>query len=273
MAVNYATQGLQLDPELADALATLALVYSVRYEYKKAQDAIDRYNQLVGQKVTSASIPWAYINLGKPQLAWDTILEFYKNDPLNMYAVGSVSQWAYMLKNDDQLAEYYESLAHELMGIPFNARVPEIRMKRVDVQTAVRDQRMLAPMFGINPDISDVVVPPVYDASLRESAAEELDQWYERGDIRLATYWAELIGLNRTDQVVNMSFDLFDQGVLNPVMFWSRQTGRMEFRNHPRFMELVEYIGLASYWDEVGWPGFCEKRDIGYFCGLEYHVD
>ena len=122
-------------------------------------------------------------------------------------------------------------------------------------------------------DLSDLVVPPVYDPSLRDSAAEELDQWFERGDIRLAVYWAELIGLNRTDQVIHMSFELFDQGVLNPVMFWTRQKGRMEFRNHPRFMELVEYVGLASYWDEVGWPGFCENRGNGYFCGLDWMVE
>ena len=273
LAVNYANQGLQIDPAQGDAIATLALIHSLRYDFQKSQDAIDRFFRLSNHRVISASIPWAYMNLGRLQLAWDTAQEFYQNDPLNPFAVVTIAGWAFTLKNDDELTAFYDNLAQEVMGIPFLGAWPEYRMNRVGVQEAIHDMRIIMPMFGRPPELSDLVVPPVYDPSLREKAAEELDQWFERGDIRPNTYWTELIGLHRTEQAVDMAFELFDQGVLNHVMFWIRQNGRTEFRSHPRFIELLDHIGLSSYWSEVGWPEFCEPRENGYFCGLDHQVE
>ena len=71
LAVSHANQALQLDPDQADALATLALVHSLRYEYPEAQSAIERYHSLPGATLVSSSLPWAYLNLGDVQAAWD----------------------------------------------------------------------------------------------------------------------------------------------------------------------------------------------------------
>ena len=46
MAVSYANQGIELDPDLAEAYAVLAMIHSVRYEYEEAQAALDRYFSL-----------------------------------------------------------------------------------------------------------------------------------------------------------------------------------------------------------------------------------
>jgi hypothetical protein len=141
------------------------------------------------------------------------------------------------------------------------------------LQTAIRDARSVFQFWGITPDAADLMIPSYYDPTLRQSTAEELQAWHERGDVRLAIYWAWLIDLGQIDRAVNMAFDLHDQAVLNPVMLWLGQMGRKEARNHPRFMELMEYIGLTSYWDESGWPLFCELRESEYFCGLDFQVE
>ena len=141
------------------------------------------------------------------------------------------------------------------------------------METAIENMRGVLSFWNVSPDYADIIVPPYYNSSLTQDSLEKLEDMYARGDIRLAWYWLALIHLYETDRAVNMAFDVFDEGVLNPVMFWTEEAGRIEFRSHPRFIELVEYIGLASYWDEVGWPIFCEPRGDSHFCGLEFVVE
>jgi len=273
LAVNYATQGLQLDPDQADALTTLALVHSIRYEYSEAQAAIDRFLSLADHTPLTSSLPWAYLNLGRLQLAWDSAKEYYRNDPLNPFAVGNMVAWAAVLKKDDELAEYYENIMLEMMGFSLLAGYPAARLHRVDMKTAIQDLRNILPAWGISPDLANIWVPQLYDPSLRLSALTEFQAWYERGDIRAETYWHSLFFLYQTDEAINLAFNLFDQGVLNPSWFWFDDPGEKEFRSHSRFIELVQHIGLASYWDVVGWPPFCEIRGDEHFCGLDFAVE
>ncbi len=273
LAINYAKQGLQLDPDQSDALTTLAQVHSLRYEYREAQAAIDRFLALDNHTLVSSSLPWAYLSLGRLQLAWDSAQEYYRNDPLNDFAIGNMVLWAAVLKKDDVMAKYYESIMLEMMGFSLLAGYPAKRVHRVDLQAAVQDMRNILPAWGMSPDLADIWVPHLYDPSLRQSALVEFQAWNERGDIRVTQYWHSLMFLYQTDEAMNMAFDLFDQGVFNQAMTWFDFPGEKEFRSHPRFIELVEYIGLASYWDEVGWPLFCERRGNEHFCGLDWAVE
>lgn len=273
LAVSYASQGLQLVSDQADSLTTLALVHSLRYEYREAQAAIDRFLALPDHSLQNSSLPWAYLNLGRLQLAWDSAKEYYRNDPLNPFAVANLVVWAAVLKKDDPLAEYYENIMLEMTGYSLLAGYPAARVHRVDMQTAIEEFRSLLPAWDISPGLANIWVPPLYDPSLRESALKESGAWHERGDIRAETYWRSLLFLYQTDEAISMAFDLYDRGVLNPGWFWFDEPGEKEFRSHPRFIELVEYIGLASFWDEVGWPLFCELRDDTHFCGLDFAVE
>ena len=272
LAANYANQGLKVDPELGEALSALALVHSIRYEYHDSQAAIDRLLALPGWEVDSASLPYAYMNLGRLQQTWDRSQQFYRNDPVNVSSVFTMALYAWALKDDNALAEHYDNMLIEMAGFSILAGFPVSRVHRVDVETAIDDALEVLPIWDLPPEIVDILVRPIYDPSLRKVILEELERLYERGDIRFAWYWDSLITLHETDRAVNMAFEQFDQGVLNPVMFWLRGPGRKEFRSHPRFIELVEYVGLASYWDEVGWPPFCELRGKQYFCGLDFAV-
>jgi len=273
LAVNHANQGLQIDPGQGEALTTLALVHSIRYEYPETQAAIDRFLALPDHAVLTSSLPFAYFNLGRVQAAWDTAQEYYRNDPLNPFAIGNMVSWGAMLKKDHDMAEYYENIMVEMMGFSLLAAYPYTRLHRVDEQTATEDLRNILPAWGVSPELADAWVPQFYDPSLRQSAHAEFKAWYERGDLKPNTYWESLIFMYQTEAAMDLAFGLFDQGVLNPAMFWLDAPGEVEFRSHPRFMELVEYIGLAAYWDEVGWPPFCEIRGGERFCGLDWAVE
>ena len=36
--------------------------------------------------------------------------------------------------------------------------------------------------------------------------------------------------------------------------------GWIELRHHSRFQELLELYKFPEYWDQVGWPEFCERE-------------
>jgi TolB-like protein len=273
LAIHHANQGLQLDPDQADALTTLAMVHSLRYEYREAQSAVDRYLALANTTLVSSSLPWAYLNLGYLQEAWDSAQEYYRNDPLNGFAIGNMVTWAAVLKKDDAMAEHYENIMLEMMGFSVLSLYPSKRLHRVGRQTAIQDFRKMVPAWGVSPELADIWVSALYDPSQRPDALLEFQAWHERGDLRDETYWHSLLILNQTDQAIDMAFDLFDQGVLNPAMAWFDFPGGKEFRSHPRFIELLEYTGLAPYWDDVGWPLFCEPRGTTHNCGLDWAVE
>ena len=272
LGVNYADQGLKLDPELGEAMAALAMIYAVRYQYSEAQAAIKQLRALPDWLAHSSSLPYAYINLGRLEEAWNTSVELYKNDRVNPITVSNLALFEWMLRDNDALANDYEKMLIEMGGQSFLGMFPESRVHRVGLAEALEDAKNLMPLFDFPSDLADIIVRPAYDVSYRKVALENLRALYERGDIRFASYWENLISLRQTDEAVDMAFEQFDQDVLNPVMFWLRDHGRQEFQSHPRFIELVEYVGLAEYWDQEGWPIFCEPRGGSHICGVDYEV-
>ena len=276
LAINHASQAIEIDSEQADALNTLAFVHSLRYEFRESQKAIDRFLDLGKPTLNSSSLPWAYLNLGRLQLAWDSANAYYRSDPLNAFSVGNIVLWAAVLKKDAAMAEYFEDILEELLGFSILGGYPATRLHRVDMQTALHDMQGVLPVWGISPEVApqlaEIWVRPLYEPAFRQTALQNLETLHEKGAIPLHDYWQGLMVLHETDRAIDLAFDSFDEGSLNPAMFWLDMPGEREFRSHPRFIELVDHVGLAAYWDSVGWPPFCEDRGGAYFCGLDFAV-
>ncbi len=274
LAVNFANEGLALDPELGDALAILAFVHSLRYEYEEAQQAIDRFDALGPPPIVSQAMPWVYLNLGRLQEAWDAAEEFYENDPLNVYALGNITGWSYSVKRDQELFDHYDVMMEEMMGgISPSAGFPYMRSHRVGLEQAIEEGRIVSELWQTNPDLVDVVTPVFYDPSLREAAADELQAMFERGEIRAPIYYGWSAGLGRVDAYIDSAFELYDERQFNPVHLWLYTPAAPDVRTHPRYFELLEHIGIADYWDEVGWPPFCDVSGEERDCGLETSID
>ena len=277
LAVNHATQAIEIDPEQADALNTLAFVHALRYEFHESQAAIDRFLGLRNTALNSSSLPWAYLNLGQLQLAWDSAKEYYRNDPLNAFSVGNMVLWAAVLKKDDAMAEHYEEILEELLGFSILSGYPYTRVHRVDLETAIQEMQHVVPVWGISPEaapqFAEIWARPLYEPSFRQTAVDNLDALHDADALPFHDYWEGLMVLYETDRAIDLAFESFEEHTLNPVMLWLDMPGEKEFRSHPRFIELIEHIGLASYWDAVGWPPFCERRGDTYFCGLDFAVE
>ncbi len=266
LAINFARQGLELNPSLAEAWAVLALVHSIRYEWDKALEAIGKFKALPDNQILSQVLPSAYLNLGMAQEAWDAALEFYANDPLNFFAPMILAMWSWYCLESPETTDHFSAIADELVPVPALANWPETRLHRVPLEQAIEDGRESAALFDIPPESADVVIPALYDPSLAEAAALELDAMHAGGKIRTAQYWSLLPSVRRYDQFVEMSFELYDQKVLNPVLLLLSVPGSGEIRSHPRYVELMEYIGLAALWDKHGWPPFCPEINGARAC-------
>lgn len=174
------------------------------------------------------------------------------------------------------MARHYETILVELLGFSILSAYPSTRLDRVDMPTALRDMQNMLPVWGISPEVAptfaEIWVRPLYEPPFRDRALQQLEALHEDGSISLKDYWESLMVLHETDRAIDLTFEAFDQGVLNLPTFWLDFPGGKEIRSHARFIELVEYMGLDAYWDEVGWPPFCERRGDRQFCGLDFAV-
>ena len=271
MAVSYANQGIELDPDLAEAYAVLAMIHSVRYEYEEAQAALDRYFSLPDNDIVSINIPFAYVNMARLQEAWDANIELYANDPLNPFAAGSLANWAWGMKHDTELVDYYEQIQVELTGMSILSGFPWMRMHRgIPLEQALAEAEAVASIWGEPEGFAKFYVVPSYDPSRIDELSAELDEWYARGDVRLSLLFGNQILFGDIERAMDLAFETLEEGSFNPVPTWLRAPNMVQFRAHPRYMELMEAIGVTKHWDRYGWPPFCEQRQGEWFCGLEF---
>jgi len=257
MAIHFAEEGLELDPGMGDAWAVLAMVRSLRYDWFGAQEAIDRFNALHSVEIVSAALPTAYFNLGRFQDAWDAMMTYYRNDPLNADVAGVSAVWAWVLLEDRELMDRLETVLLELQPQSFLGAWPDLRMHRLTREQAIEEARMTYDTYGDRADWGPLFVPIVYGDAPPESAWATLDEWIAEGVLEPAQYWWMLAYANRIDDFMDLAFELYEDRTLNAVWFLLGVINHEAIRTHPRFLELVEHIGYADYWDRVGWPRYC----------------
>jgi TolB-like protein len=267
LAIQFAEQGIELDRQLADAWAVLAMVRALRYDWTGAQEAIDHFNSLPSRDVVSGSLAAAYWNLGRFQEAWAALVEAYENDPLNPENSWVLGAWAYFLLGDRELSDRFATLARELNPGMNYGGWPDIAVHRVPLDQAIENARQSYDTFKEGADWAPVIVPIIYGEAEAESAWPEIDRWLAEGSIRPATYWWMLAYVNRIDEYIDLSFELFDEKSLNPAWMLMSVPNHEAIRSHPRFMELMEYIGYAQFWDQAGWPRYCTFVNSIRQCG------
>lgn len=264
LAIDFAQEGVKLDKDLAHAWAVLAMVHALRYQWRDAQDAIDHVYTLPSHAI--ATLPAVFWNLGRMQEAWDTGMEEYRSDPLNPNVIFFVGAWAYNLVENRELGDRFANLGRELQPGFNYGQWPDIEMHRVSMEQAIENARQGYEYFGDKVDWAPVIVPVVYGKAKPETAWPVMDRWLAEGDIRPASYWWMLAYVNRIDDFIELSFELFDDRTLNPAWTLLAVPNHVAIRTHPRFLELMGYVGYADYWDEVGWPLFCPMVDGKRHC-------
>jgi TolB-like protein len=73
---------------------------------------------------------------------------------------------------------------------------------------------------------------------------------------------APLVQAGQVDFVVEQVF-LADQDLYGGTTEWLWTPLMAPVRQHPRFAEFLERIGLLAYWDATDWPKWCRRNDDG----------
>jgi len=120
-------------------------------------------------------------------------------------------------------------------------------------QYAEAEARIRQGLNALNLDSSWVgpVVAGVADESVRADAVDLLDSEYADGHIPDNVMLTLSVLLDNVDRAMDIALASQTEGALFELELIFVEAFR-EFRQHPRFGELTEKVGLQGYWDEAG---------------------
>jgi len=272
-----AAKALALDPDLVLAQALYHSGNIETWSYLGEIEAFERaVREQPGNLWTLDALAWGLLEAGYLQEALGVAERFIELDPLSpaaniyladaLYAVGRTSEAVAALELADQLGANIAkwdigivklvekqddiAIAHfeaflEQEGLPSNW----VR----ELVTGARD-----PATG--QAYLDRRVPPAV-ASVSErfgmySRQQTLNGWYLVFGF-LDRYFELILDLDLTDATWTNA----DNPVRDGTKF--RRTG---FTAHPKYLEVVESIGIIDVWEQRGLPDFCEKVDGQWVC-------
>ncbi|MCZ6619839.1 MAG: winged helix-turn-helix domain-containing protein [Gammaproteobacteria bacterium] len=142
---------------------------------------------------------------------------------------------------------------------------------------AVTELKEIQRKKGMPWDWVEPVVDGIRGTADLETAIAALDQAYERGLMSQTTYVGALVVLGRagkdrpardlaSDRLVATLMRFADQGRYVQAFEAVFAEGAEAVRQHPKFAELVERVGLVDYWQTWGWPSACRWNGSEAVC-------
>ncbi len=276
LTFNAAAKALALDPDLVFAQALYQSGNIETWSYLGEIEAFERAaRQQPGNPTVLRLLGWNLLETGYLQEALRVAERFVELDPLSpaanyrlfesLYALGRTSEavatgeladqlsdnasnWflgiMHLVEKQDDIAIAHFEAAMEQNGLPSNW----IR----ELVTGARD-----PATG--QAYLDRRIPEII-ASMPE---EEAYGW----QLRLTEWYLYLRFLDRYFEVI-LDFDLTDStwtDAENPV-YTGTMFRQLGFTAHPKYLEVVESMGIMDVWEQRGPPDFCEKVGGQWVC-------
>ncbi len=271
-----ATKALAIDPDLVLAQAMYQVANIETYSYLSAIDAIERaVREQPGSPVLLETLVWYLVEAGYFREALRFAERFVDLEPLlpaanyilfeTLYAVGRNSEavaalevadqlggtsakWDFgkmnLVEKQDDIAIAHFEAAMEQYGFPSNW----VR----DLVTGARD-----PATGqayLDRRIPEIIasMPEEYAFNMQGS----LILWYVFFGF-LDRYFELILDLDLTDSAwTDAEVPVHDGTVFR----------RLGFTAHPKYLEVVELLGIVELWEQHGPPDFCEKVDGQWVC-------
>ena len=102
------------------------------------------------------------------------------------------------------------------------------------------------------------------DASKRTDYIAKIGSAVEVGWMTEDMALGEYVKLQATDEVFETAQNLWEKRMLHVSYLWLLRGGPI--RKDPRFLELMETIGLVEFWKAHGPPDFCEPDGDSFVC-------
>jgi len=271
-----AAKALAIDPDLVLAQAMYQVANIETYSYLSAIDALERaVREQPGSPALLETLVWYLVEAGYFREALRFAERFVDLEPLlpaanyilfeTLYAVGRNSEavaalevadqlggtsakWDFgkmnLVEKQDDIAIAHFEAAMEQYGFPSNW----VR----DLVTGARD-----PATGqayLDRRIPEIIasMPEEYAFNMQGS----LILWYVFFGF-LDRYFELILDLDPTDSAwTDADVPVHDGTVFR----------RLGFTAHPKYLEVVELLGIVDLWEQRGAPDFCEKVDGEWVC-------
>ena len=264
LAVSTVERGIAVDESIRDAAnAIFGFVYQKQRNWSLAEQAYMRATS--AQAVESTAFHWHSLmlaNVGRLDDALQKALAALRIDPSNAVVNSRVAE-AYTWLNDVENAEECYKRTDELGGgdtsyllthalwLQRQGRVEEARQVLADAVSIMGDgSSWFEPVFAA------LAEPAQHDAGL---AAVDQASAEHAINLRVEVYLR--VQLGDTDGAIRVANGLTREGeTLGTDFLFLPEL--LPVRQHAGFLALMDQVGIAEYWEEVG----CVWRDAAVHC-------
>jgi TolB-like protein len=269
LGVFAAQKALALDDSLAEAYAVLAAPYIADGKWAEAEAYYLR--AIASEPRNSTAHMWygeLLVSVGRTRDALEQYLITYQLDPLHVVP-NVVLGYIYFSLGDTNNMLKYGAASWDLRS-PWGLYLQAwayLLLKDFDraIGYAGQSDKQFADIWARETSLKlffeakmDANKIPLYLDTLTEYETTNNYFWFP-----LECY----VGFDRIDdayRVVNMARD---SASLPPVPWWILWRHDMaQFRQDPRFADLVTELGLVDYWREYGWPDACQPEGDSVIC-------
>lgn len=261
---EYSLRALEVDPDLSEASAVLALNYALQYRWEESRKMADKAIEAAGARPLNVLYTFAYNNLGHNTISRDILLRVYDEDPLNFRAIQNLMN-VYMDLGDFERALQVEQILVQRGQRYQRHYLVEAYADKGDLTTALQLASLWAEEHGFSVEIGEDAM----DALLgKRSVAFEAatDELYETGGLPTGqAIWNYMAAGAAADKIFKLVYEAIPQGRFNPISLMHRLAA--PYRQDPRWLAVYQDLGLVAYWKSVELPDFCANESIDGLCG------
>ncbi|MGI9221390.1 MAG: winged helix-turn-helix domain-containing tetratricopeptide repeat protein [Woeseiaceae bacterium] len=263
-AIEYVELGIKEDPVIEDAAAAVyGFVYHKQKKWAEAEAAFERATN--AQIVEPNAFNWYSLMLGSVGRYDESLaqglagLESFPASPILSSRVAIVYTW---MNNDKMAGEYFRRArqlgvrggTHELAEAMF-------LLRQGDMETASRSASVGISDGGGSTDWVEPVFAALVDPAQRANALAVLDKSVADGSFNPQVESTVRVLLGDTDGALRVARSLVQPGEIYETEFLFLREF-MPLWERPEFLELMDTLGIAEYWRQVG----CQWQDFAVTC-------
>jgi len=275
-AEDASQRGLDLDPELSLNYATLGNIKSLRGDQIGALEELkkgERYNPK--DTVVLANIGLVYLISGRADLAESYLETMAKLDPFRPSNLSYLAMAKRNLRKYDE-SDFYAQKAAESGYIVAYDILARNAYEQDDPERAM-EQFMLMPRSGAVQLSQDFQAVGLWEAGARayfgksekdRQALQSLFTVYLDSENSIVNGFLvySLLRIGLPDLYIEKVSEALSSSTFSMTAVWDESEESQLLRQSENFPAFAERFGLIEFWDEVGWPSECERKNESISC-------
>ena len=261
LAIRVLEKAITLTPQDVELYELLMQVYTMQYDWQSAREIVKLGQEQLPQNNVAIANLHATLQLNAGQITPSLFNYFqhaHQNHPLvksHLIALTSL----HLLNNDHDKA--YRTLNSLIMkdsewkihGLNFGPLYLAYGDERRADELIYHGLHYLGLSPRYIPVVTELIKAPAnnHAATKRDS----IEQAYQKKDILPSTMLFVYSALGDVNRFYPLALELAEHNQFNPRALIGLYTEKL--RQDPRYIELMEKIGLVSYWKQFGAPKYC----------------